>query len=161
MYEIRDVTESDIPELLPIRNARGQLLGYLKQSDGKNIRFLAYTEDNRILAFAKLYLKAPKGSSNKLQYPKISDLQVHRNFRSKGIGTRFINWMESIVIKQGYEHIYLNVDPVENTRAMKLYENLGYKPLQHEPEQKTVPWYDETGKMTECLIYELPMSKRL
>lgn len=161
MYEIRDAVESDIPGLLKIRNAIEQIAEYLAETENAYMRFLVCLEQQQIIAFSKLYIEPLEHTTNKMHYPKISDLNVHPEYQGKGIGTFFLQWMEAHVKMLGCSRIYLNVDPIENVRAMQLYERLGYKALVDTPQKKEVTWYDRSGNKTQRLIYQLPMCKFL
>lgn len=129
MFITRDATESDISELTRLRNAPAQLQRYLSEADGEGIRFLVYEQDNEIRGFAMLFLRQPAESSPKSHIPKISDLYVAQRFRSMGIGTIMIAHMEELAVAFGHKVMHVGVDPVDNPRALALYERLGYMPM--------------------------------
>ena len=59
MFIIRDTTESDVTELVKLRNAPTQLQSFLNEADDGGIRFLVYEQDDEICGFAMLFLRQP------------------------------------------------------------------------------------------------------
>ncbi|MCL4705829.1 GNAT family N-acetyltransferase [bacterium] len=124
----------------------------------RGIRFLVYEQDNEIRGFAMLYLRQPTEGSPKSHIPKISDLYVAQRFRSMGIGTSMIARMEELAVAFG--HKVMHVDPVDNPRALVLYERLGYVPID-EPQQKQAIFYDEAGNAAERKYWNINLRKQL
>ena len=56
----------------------------------------------------------------------IHSFYIKSEFRSLGIGGRFLKYIIDILIKEGFERIKLTVDP-ENIHAIKLYKKEGFK----------------------------------
>ncbi len=160
MSLIRDATPSDIGALTKVRNAPTQLHRYLNEADGEGIRFLVYERDNEIRGFAMLFLRQPSQGSPKSHIPKISDLYVAQRFRSMGIGTIMIARMEALVATYGHNVMHVGVDPVDNPRALALYERLGYMPIDV-PQQKKAIFYDEVGNATEKEYWNINLKKQL
>lgn len=105
-----------------------------------------------------LYLRQPTEGSPKSHIPKISDLYVAQRFRSMGIGTSMIARMEELAVAFG--HKVMHVDPVDNPRALVLYERLGYVPID-EPQQKQAIFYDEAGNAAERKYWNINLRKQL
>lgn len=160
MFLIRDATQSDITALTKLRNAPTQLQRYLSEADGEGIRFLVYEQDNEVRGFAMLFLRQPVEGSPKSHIPKISDLYVAQRFRSMGIGTIMIARMEELAVAFGHKVMHVGVDPVDNPRALALYERLGYVPID-EPQQKKANFYDEAGNATESKYWNVNLRKQL
>jgi GNAT superfamily N-acetyltransferase len=160
-FIIRDATASDISELTKVRNAPTQLHRYLREADGEGIRFLVYEQDNEIRGFAMLFLRQPSQGSPKSHIPKISDLYVAQRFRSMGIGTSMIARMEELAVAFGHKVMHVGVDPVDNPRALALYERLGYVPMHDEPERKKAVFYDESGNAIEKEYWNINLKKQL
>lgn len=160
MSLIRDATQSDISALAKLRNAPAQLQRYLSQADGEGIRFLVYEQDNEIRGFAMLFLRQPAQGSPKSHIPKISDLYVAQRFRSMGIGASMIARMEELAVAFGHKMMHVGVDPVDNPRALALYERLGYVPID-DPHQKKAIFYDEAGNATERKYWNVNLKKQL
>jgi GNAT superfamily N-acetyltransferase len=59
------------------------------------------------------------------EFPDQQSLRVHPAFRGFGLGTCLIKASERLVAAQGYSHVGLSVG-VENHKARRLYERLGY-----------------------------------
>lgn len=156
----RDATQSDIAALTKFRNAPTQLHRYLNEADSEGIRFLVYEQDNEIRGFAMLFLRQPAEGSPKSHIPKISDLYVAQRFRSMGIGKVMIARMEELVVAFGHKVMHVGIDPVENPRALALYERLGYVPIDA-PQQKKAIFYDEAGKATERVYWNINLGKQL
>lgn len=161
MFIIRDATQSDISELTKVRNAPTQLQRYLSEADGEGIRFLVYEQDNEICGFAMLFLRQPAQGSPKSHIPKISDLTVAQRFRSMGIGTIMIAQMEKMAIAFEHNVMHVGVDPVDNPRALALYQRLGYVPMHDEPERKKAIFYDESGNAKETEYWNINLKKQL
>ena len=157
---IRDATPSDLSSLTKLRNAPKQLHRYLSEADGEGIRFLVYEQDNEIRGFAILFLRQPVQGSPKSHIPKISDLYVAQRFRAMGIGTVMIARMEELAVAFGHKVMHVGVDPVDNPRALALYERLGYVPISA-PQQKQAIFYDEAGNATERGYWNINLRKQL
>jgi GNAT superfamily N-acetyltransferase len=107
-----------------------------------------------------LFLRQPSEGSPKSHIPKISDLYVAQRFRSMGIGTIMIVRMEELAVAFGHKVMHVGVDPVDNLRALALYERLGYVPID-EPHQKRAIFYDEAGNATERKDWNINLRKQL
>jgi GNAT superfamily N-acetyltransferase len=59
-------------------------------------------------------------------FPNLSDLFVHPQWRGQGIGTSILTMCEQIVSARGYTRLGLAVNPDLNPRALTLYQRLGY-----------------------------------
>ncbi|MBI9046181.1 MAG: GNAT family N-acetyltransferase [Anaerolineaceae bacterium] len=58
-------------------------------------------------------------------------LRIKDQYRNQGIGSKLISWVENDLKSRGVEFLTLNVTK-ENTRAIQLYERMGYKIKAHE-----------------------------
>lgn len=56
--------------------------------------------------------------------------------------------MEELAVAFGHKVMQAGVDPVDNPRALALYQRLGYVPID-EPRQKKAIFYDEKGNAAE------------
>jgi len=56
----------------------------------------------------------------------INDMGVYPQFRSLGLGTRLFERIEKLTRKMGSKRMVLDAE-TDNTRAIKLYERLGYR----------------------------------
>jgi GNAT superfamily N-acetyltransferase len=158
---VHDATSDDVPEIASLRNTRALFERYLNAADGQFIRFLLGSIDSTIVAFGMIFFRHPPRSSPKSHLPIISDLHVGSEFRSRGIGSAMIGWMESLALRSGYDRLYMGVDPVENGRALSLYQRLGYDPVQAEPYRKTSTFHMEDGSVEEREYWRLDLVKKL
>jgi ribosomal protein S18 acetylase RimI-like enzyme len=109
-----------------------------KEEEMENIREMF--DDERIIVFKAVYegkicgflfLEMIHRQSKGLQFSKLGNilnLGVDEKYRTKGIGTALINFTEQYVRDNGGETLDLCVFAF-NTRAIKLYERLGYKTI--------------------------------
>ena len=58
--------------------------------------------------------------------------RIRPAYRSLGVGTRMINFIENDLRQRGYRLLTLNV-AVNNPRARNLYSRLGFVVVAHEP----------------------------
>ena len=56
----------------------------------------------------------------------VANLGVREDYRSKGVGTKLIEWQKEIAISKGYKLMSLDV-ATHNRQAQKLYERLGFQ----------------------------------
>jgi GNAT superfamily N-acetyltransferase len=58
--------------------------------------------------------------------PTLSDIAVHPNHQSKGIGSSLMDYAERLVEQHGHDCVSLKV-AIDNVRARDLYEHRGYQ----------------------------------
>lgn len=58
--------------------------------------------------------------------PTLSDISVHPDYQSRGIGSRLMEVAEHLAAQLGYCQVRLSV-AIENVRARALYERRGYR----------------------------------
>jgi hypothetical protein len=68
--------------------------------------------------------------------------------------------MEELAVAFGHKVMHVGVDPVDNPRALALYERLGYVPIDA-PQQKKAIFYDEAGNATEEEYWNINLRKQL
>lgn len=71
-----------------------------------------------------------------------------------------IKRMEELAIVFGLKVMHVGVDPVDNPRALALYERLGYVPIDA-PQQKKAIFYHEAGNATERKYWNVNLRKQL
>ncbi|MDB9525277.1 GNAT family N-acetyltransferase [Oscillatoria sp. CS-180] len=69
---------------------------------------------------------------NRPQQMYISNLAVRENCRRQGIARRLLQNAEQLSLEWGFRELYLHV-MADNTRARRLYQNMGYQLQQVEP----------------------------
>ena len=60
----------------------------------------------------------------------LEELYILPEYRGKGLGRSYFDFIEKAAAENGVRRLRLEVEP-DNTRAAKLYFNLGYKPLNY------------------------------
>ena len=60
----------------------------------------------------------------------LEELYILPEYRGKGLGRSYFDFIEKAAAENGVRRLRLEVEP-DNTRAAKLYYNLGYKPLNY------------------------------
>jgi ribosomal protein S18 acetylase RimI-like enzyme len=77
--------------------------------------------------------------------PNLSDVAVHPERRSRGIGSQLMEAAESLAARRGHERVGLSV-ALDNVRARALYERRGYADAGLGPNQAGYPYVDRTGQ---------------
>jgi GNAT superfamily N-acetyltransferase len=108
------------------------------------VRYLVAERDEIVVGYGLLVLERPSvwafagpvefttGSTSDL-LPQVVDLYVAEAQRGQGFGRRLISHMENVALSEGYDRLFLSVDPKDNGAAHELYLRLGFVPLQAEP----------------------------
>lgn len=78
------------------------------------------------------------------EYPHLSALMVHKEYRSRGVGKRLLETAEDICLERGYARFGLNVN-VTNTEARALYKSAGFRELGFPPRQRHWTYLDADG----------------
>ena len=60
------------------------------------------------------------------RYLVIDTLAIDEKYRRKGIGTKLLEYAETIALKEGYTDLYLTVNK-ENTAGINNYEKFGFE----------------------------------
>lgn len=60
----------------------------------------------------------------------LEELYILPEYRGKGLGRSYFDFIEKAAAENGVRRLRLEVEP-DNTRAAKLYFDLGYKPLNY------------------------------
>ena len=132
--EIRPISKRDIDvvvaNLNPMRSAathRGRLH---TQSEGDLVYLIAWDGDTPI-GHGQIIWDGPLGAPQQhldLKCPYVEDLWVVDDARSQGVGTAILARMETMARQREYRRLGLSVG-VENTRAIRLYESLGFSTI--------------------------------
>lgn len=85
-----------------------------------------------IAGTVEISLRSPSFWAYNAQYPYISNLAVHKNYRRQKIGSQLLAQCDRIALDWGYDEIRLHVLD-KNHPARKLYTNNGYHISQIEP----------------------------
>ena len=130
---LRDASGDDLAALSAMRPSEVLHRDRLDDAGGAELRYLVVEQDDSVVAFGLLVFKQPEGWPEIKLLPKMIDLWVKPDLRSRGIGSFMVNGMERMVRDTGGGRVFVSVDPQDNQRAYLLYLRLGYQPLQSEP----------------------------
>ena len=98
-----------------------------------------------VVGTAEIALRSLSFWSTNLQYPYISNLAVHRDFRRLGIGSQLLSKCEQIALEWGYQETRLHVLD-SNDSAKQLYCNNGYQISQIEANWANL-WFDYSPRL--------------
>jgi GNAT superfamily N-acetyltransferase len=99
----------------------GTALSLIERQESGNILYAAAWRGDVPVGSVVLDLSAEPS-------PELKHLYVEAASRGRGTGTALCAWAEEQAAAVGFSAIYLGVG-VDNDRARKLYERLGYRPL--------------------------------
>ena len=163
---VRDARPTDLEGLTAVAYADRPAIhrDRLRDAASGHLRFLVAERDGAIVGFGLLVLSRPAtwpdaGTTDRL--PGILDLYVAEAYRGQGVGTAMIQRLEEISVNEGYDELFLSVDPNENARAYALYTRLGYQALQAEPYRDRWRFVDSDGCVHEGEEWRVDMVKKL
>jgi len=133
---IRNATDSDLPRLCALRDARAQHEAKLLEATVGTSRFLVAVSGLELVGFASVHIRQPLTAAPKSHVPKLSDCLVGPAYRSLGIGRALVAARECIVRDAGCEQLYVSLDPVENAWWLQFFLRRGYRTLQDAPFRK-------------------------
>ena len=102
-------------------------------------------DDSIIVGTVEIALRSLSFWSTNLQYPYISNLAVHHDFRRLGIGSQLLNKCEQIALEWGYQETWLHVLD-NNDSAKQLYCNHDYQISQIEANWGNL-WFDYSPRL--------------
>ena len=106
---------------------------------------LAEDSDSKVVGTIEIALRSLSLWSNLRQYPYISNLAVHHDFRRLGIGSQLLTQCEQIALNWGYQETRLHVLD-SNTSAKQLYCNNNYQISQIEANWGNL-WFDYSPRL--------------
>lgn len=127
---IRPAAERDLPGLCAVKpdaSLHGERLH--QQAQGKLV-YLAAFRAEELVGFTLLMWD---GDAHHSGYPILGDLLVREDCRSQGIGTALIAHAERLCRARALPRLGLSVNPIENPRALALYQHLGFRPTNAPP----------------------------
>lgn len=103
------------------------------------------SQDAIIVGTCEIALRSPALWSNAAQYPYISNLAVHQNYRRSGIAHQLLAKCEEIALEWGYSETRLHVLD-SNDAAKQLYCNNSYQISQIEAHWHNI-WFDYSPRL--------------
>ncbi|MEW6749667.1 MAG: GNAT family N-acetyltransferase [Candidatus Latescibacterota bacterium] len=164
LYRLRQATPADLPGLADIRPPAALHRDRLRDADGQGLLYLVVEEGARLIGFGLLVFEWPTAwpaVSGPVHVPLMVDVQVRPASQGQGAGTFLIRQMEDIARGRGAAALYLQVDPVDNARARRLYLRLGYSQLPDEPHKSHWRFTDSDGAVHEGDGWQVDMRKIL
>ena len=98
-----------------------------------------------IVGTIEISLRSPSLWSNSVQYPYISNLAVHQDYRRSGVGNQLLTKCEEIALTWGYSETRLHVLD-SNEAAKQLYCNNGYQISQIDANWNNM-WFDYSPRL--------------
>ena len=99
---------------------------YKELIDNKNIYCVKY--DNNLVAYILIAIREKNINDSKMRYRKILKIEsicVTKDYRNKGIGTKILEFIDTLAKTNNCTDIYLDVNN-HNKKAIKLYEKMGF-----------------------------------
>ncbi len=135
LIEVRPLRSTELnvvaAKLNPARNLATHRSRLRLQDDGMLVYLIAWIGDSPV-GHGMLLWEGPTGTPKQhigKSYPYVEDLWVRDDLRSQGIGARMLAEMTILAIAHGHEAVSLSVG-VDNRRAIKLYERMGFTTAQ-------------------------------
>lgn len=158
---IRDIAPTDIPALASIKYGDVIHRDRMHETDGRNLRYLVVAVRGEVVGFGLLVLGQPTNWPRMKHVPQMIDLQIRGGLRGYGFGTLLISEMENMARDAGHREMFLGVDPENNSRAMRLYERLGYEPIDSKPVEDHWEYVDSAGVRHAGVEWIIHMRKAL
>ena len=163
---VRDAHLSDVPTLMVIKADGSEALhrDRLRDAQDGNLRYLVLLADQELIGFACLVFRRPahwSDANDTAHLPQIVDLHIKESQRGQGYGSQFMGIIERMAAEAGFEQLFLSVEPLDNPRAHKLYQRLGYQQEQSEPYRSIWEFRDSDGNFHRGENWVVDMMKSL
>ena len=133
----------------------------IRDADGIHLRYMVAECEDALAGFGLLVFQQPDTWPRVKLLPRIVDLWVRPDLRSRGIGTFMMRKMEKLAVERGYSEIFIGVDPETNRRAYVFYLRLGYEPLQEESYLEHWCFTTSDGEVHEGHDWNIDLRKEL
>jgi ribosomal protein S18 acetylase RimI-like enzyme len=115
----------------------------LEQQERGEAAYLVAWLDGRPIGHLLLEWNGGPGPSS--PWPALSDISVHPDLQSRGIGSRLMEHAEQLAAQRGCRQVGLSV-ALDNPRARALYERRGYRDSGIGTHDSRWPYLDEHGQ---------------
>lgn len=122
---VRDAAESDLSalrEIVPNANHLQRI------GTGPQARYLVVELAGRVVGFGRVVLERLPNRPH-MPVPWICNLNVHPDFRGRGLGSMLIAELESVALVHGHRIVHIGASSID-ARACSLYRRLGYDPIE-------------------------------
>lgn len=97
----------------------------LRRQAQDEVMYLVAWRDEMPLGHVLIVWGGASDSPSEANQPFLEDLRVQDEFRSLGVGSQLMEAAEGVIQAQGYAQVGLAIG-IDNTRAIELYQRLGY-----------------------------------
>ncbi len=115
-----------------------------RQERGEGLYLIAWIDERPVGHLLLKWGDSPLSPESSL-WPTLSDISVHLNYRSRGIGSQLMEHAEQIAARRGCRQVWLSV-ALDNPRARALYERRGYRQTSLDTHVSRWPYLDEHGQ---------------
>ncbi len=125
--DIANIATNHCPPWSTIQETTDRWNRYYKEQQ-ENIRTVGVVaQGEEILGYGSLFLNSEYPFF--FNVPEINDVWIYEEYRSRGLGTQLIRWLEKIAQDRGYSEVGIGVGLYADYGvAQKLYFHLGYAP---------------------------------
>ena len=128
-YQIREIEENDLNNLLLVKNEVSVHTERLKQQRDRHAVYIGAFINNCAVGYVLLSLDNKEDVmpyTNNDKCADMIDLLIIEPLRNYGIGSQLILACEEICKEKGILCLGLDVNPEDNPKAKRLYEKMGY-----------------------------------
>ena len=157
-FVLRDATPQDLEALTSLRPPKGLHTDRIARPQSQ---YILAEQNGKPVAFGVIHFESDPLWDRPDHTPRVMDLHVAPNLRSRGIGRRVLRALEQTARQRGFCAVYLQVEPDKNPRALDLYKKLGYQPLATRPYRDLYRAVDDHGNVSESEETVVDMRKLL
>jgi GNAT superfamily N-acetyltransferase len=158
---IRDAQIEDLAELAALKKTSALHRDRMREAQRGSLRYLVAEVEGEVVGFGVLVFTQPATWPEMKHLPQMIDLLVRPDLRSRGIGRVMIARMEELAREAGFTEMLLGVDPINNPAACRLYERLGYLPIDPKPVEDRWEFTDSDGNVHSGVNWIVHMKKPL
>lgn len=104
----------------------------LKEMEDPSSTFFLAELDREVIGYCKTSDLRPSVNSPAGKGFAIARIYIDKQFHNRGLGSRFLKYLENFAIDEGFEYAWLGVWD-GNHAAIRFYERLGYQQFGEEP----------------------------
>ena len=133
IFLLVDIASTHLISDIEKSNSKKRLLRELDEIDDNRDIYIKLDNKKPIAMIQLIYKNADNDTelANGLDIAHIHDLEVRKELQGLGIGREMVRFIEEVARKQKIKTLTLGVDST-NSRAIKLYESMGYNKFKEE-----------------------------